>query len=393
MGNILYIDCFSGISGDMMAAAFLDLGLDFEKLEESLKKINIRDYHIEAEKEIVNSLATRNFKVTYSNQPLRNYRDIKKLFSESSLEPKIKGDCLDLFNILAEAEARVHNCLPGEVHFHEIGAVDSIIDIVATAIGFNWLGAEKIYCSKVPLGSGFAKTMHGIIPVPAPATLEILKGLPAYQGTFNFEVTTPTGAAIVKKYAHTFGLMPQGIILDSGMGAGSRKGTDVPNILRLISLKSIQTEKIQKLRLLTANIDDLSPEIMAYVSDKLLKQGALDVWIENILMKKGRPAFKICLICPTYLEAELADILFAQTTTLGIRSNGFKRHVLDRRSEAVDLDYGKAHIKLGLREGRVITAQPEYDSCMKLAEKVGRPLKEVYDDVKKFYLKKMHKIN
>ncbi|MGM0365656.1 MAG: nickel pincer cofactor biosynthesis protein LarC [Actinomycetota bacterium] len=385
MENILYIDCFSGISGDMMVGALLDLGLDYTEVEGELKKIGITGYRIEVRDVKANSLAAKKFTVKYSGQPSRNYRDIQKLFSASSLQPEVKKDCLDMFAVLAQAEAKAHNCPAAEVHFHEIGAVDSIIDIAAAAVCLHKLKPGKVWCSNIPLGRGYAGSMHGKIPVPAPATVEILKGLPVYQGPFDFEVTTPTGAAIIKRYARKFGDMPEGIILGSGMGAGSRISDKIPNILRVINFKRSGGKKEKDLRLLCTNIDDTSPEIIAYVTDKLLKEGALDVWVENILMKKGRPAFKLCAICPSRLEEELADIIFSQTTTLGIRSSSFKRHTLDRKVEKTILGYGEARIKLGIRDGRVVTAQPEYGSCARLAEKTGKPLKEVYEDVMKNY--------
>ncbi len=385
MAKRLYIDCFSGISGDMMAAALLDLGLDFQLLKNTLKKIDLHGYRIAVSQQTESSLGAKKFEVRCSKQPLRNYAHIKAMIAKSGLKEKVKKDCLDMFYILAQAEAEAHQCALDQVHFHEIGAVDSIVDIASVAIGMAELDIGQVWCAHIPLGRGSACSMHGRIPVPAPATIKILQGLPVYQGPFDFEATTPTGAAIIKKYARYFGDMPAGTILGSGMGAGSRKGTDMPNILRLISFKKCNSHAEETLRLLCANIDDLTPEIMADAAAMLLDQGALDAWVENILMKKGRPAFKLCAICPAGLENKIADLIFSQTTTLGIRSSGFRRHLLERRIEQVNLAYGQAQIKLGIRDGNIITAQPEHQSCARLAKKTGKPLKAVYDQVKQAY--------
>ncbi len=384
MGNSLYIDCFSGISGNMMVGALLDLGLDLRVLEKELKKIDIKGYRLDVDNVIAGSLKAKRFEVKYFDQPFRDYSGIKSLFLKSRLKSHVKKDCLEMFDILAKAEATVHGCPVEKIHFHEVGAIDSIVDIAGTAIGMDALGFGDAWCPKIPLGSGFACCMHGKIPVPAPATVEILKGLPVYKGPYDFEVTTPTGAAIIKKYVHNFAAMPEGILTASGMGAGTRKSDDIPNLLRLMAFRISKTGQ-EALSLLSTNIDDMSPENIAYVSEKLLKKGALDVWIENILMKKGRPGVKLCCICLPSMEAQLTDLIFCETSTLGIRSTALTRYALERRQEKIDLGYGQVTLKLGLKDGTVITAEPEYSSCEKLAERTGRPLKEIYRDAKGYF--------
>ncbi|MGM0367892.1 MAG: nickel pincer cofactor biosynthesis protein LarC [Actinomycetota bacterium] len=382
MGKFLYIDCFSGISGDMMVAALMDLGIDIEILRAELGKLDIGGYQIEAKKVKRNNVAVHKFNVEIDEgQPLRNYGSIKKLIGASRLKEKVKGEAIEIFEIIARAESKVHGIGIDKVHFHEIGAVDSIIDILATVICIDKLEIRKIYSKSIPTGKGFTKSMHGTIPVPAPATLEILKGIPVYGGDFDFEVTTPTGAAIVKKYVIKFCDLPEMSIVKIGMGTGNNMGKNYPNILRLVygNLKACGGENLS---LLSTNIDDCSSEIMGYVLGKLFKLGVNDAWIENIIMKKNRPGFKLCIICPERIEEQVADLVFRQTTTFGIRTQKFRRHCLEREIQKAKLPYGQVEIKIGYFKGEAVTVEPEYDSCKKLAEKTGKPLKQVYQDAK-----------
>ncbi|MDZ7838681.1 MAG: nickel pincer cofactor biosynthesis protein LarC [Actinomycetota bacterium] len=385
MEKFLYIDCFSGISGDMMVAALLDLGLDLEIIRQELKKLPLKGYEIELRETRAKSLAAKKFEVKVIEQKSRNYRDIRSMLEQSRLKESIKKDSLDMFGILARAEARVHGCKEEQVHFHEVGAVDSIVDIVSVATAIDKLEITGVFSSNIPLGRGMADSGHGKIPVPAPAVLEILKGLPVYAGPFEFETTTPTGAAVIKKYVQDFIPLPEASIEAVGTGAGSRQHATIPNVLRLLKFSTPVEAKPSGLKLLSANIDDLSPEIMGYVAEKLLEQGALDVWIENILMKKGRPGFKLCALAAAARENQLTSLIFCQTTTLGVRSISVDRHTLDREVIQLNLSYGKALIKLGLYKGKTVTAEPEYESCLSLAQQTGRPLKQVYQEVKQAY--------
>ncbi|MDD3776093.1 MAG: nickel pincer cofactor biosynthesis protein LarC [Actinomycetota bacterium] len=386
MGSLLHIDCFAGISGDMMVAALLDLGLELEAVREELSKLPLSGYEISLKDTRPQSLAAKKFEVKVSSQESRNYQQIKDMLKSARLNPQVKKDSLGMFKILAEAEAKIHGCSPEEVHFHEVGAVDSIIDIVAAAAAMNKLKIGQVSSSHIPLGSGLVKCDHGLIPVPAPAVTEILKGAPVYGGPFDFEVTTPTGATILKHYVQQYGSLPPAVIEAVGMGAGSRQQGHIPNVLRLIKLKQETSQDSGQVKLLSANIDDMSPEIIAYVCHKLGEKGALDVWIENIFMKKARPAYKLCLLVPAGLEPQLVSTIFSETTTLGIRSIPVGRHVLQRKIEEVKLSYGTAHIKIGYNEGKIVTAEPEYESCLQLAQRTGRALKEVYADVKNSFI-------
>jgi uncharacterized protein (TIGR00299 family) protein len=320
MGKVLYIDCFSGISGDMMVGALLDLGLDFSLLKSELKKLNLEGYDISCKEVIINSIKAKKFDVeTTAAQHKRDYGEIKKIISGSGLDEGIKNLSMDIFKVIAEAEAKIHKCRASKVSFHEIGAVDSIIDIVSTVIGIKSLKAAYFYSGEIPLGKGFTKTEHGRLPVPAPATIEILKGLPVFGGNFNFEVTTPTGAAILKTVVDKFDRIPPMIIDKTGYGAGSRKNDKIPDVLRLLSgrIKEKHVPEPEELIILSANIDDENPEVAGYIQEKLLGDSVLDVWTEPIYMKKSRPAFKLCVLCNKKSEAKIIDIVFRESTTMG----------------------------------------------------------------------------
>ncbi len=391
MEKILYIDCFSGISGDMMAGALLDMGLDFSLLKDELKKLNIDGYSIDCREVIINSIKAKKFdvKVTAAH-PKRDYRDVKKVIKSSRIDKGVMKISLDIFKIIAEAEARVHNCSIDRVHFHEVGAIDSIIDIVSAAIGIKNLKAASFHSSKIPLGTGFVDTANGRFPVPAFATIDILKGLPVFGGDFNFEVTTPTGAAILKSVVNKFGPIPPMVIEKIGYGAGSRKSEKIPNVLRILSgvAKDKDVPGSEDLVMLSANIDDDNPEIIGYIQEKLLENSTLDVWTEPIYMKKSRPAFKLCILCDKKSEAKIVNTVFLESTTLGIRRKEVKRYSIDRKIKTADLPYGKVRVKVGIHKGEEVTISPEFESCSKLATKTGRPLKEIYQDAILFFSKR-----
>ena len=391
MEKILYIDCFSGISGDMMVGALIDLGLDLSYLKNELKNLNLNGYSINCSEIKIGSIKAKKFNVKVNiPQPHRNYEDIKKIISKSSLDADVKKISLGVFGLIAEAEAKVHGIDIDKIHFHEVGAVDSIIDIVSASIGISKLGLDLIYCQSIPLGKGMASTMHGNIPIPAPAALEILKGVPVYGGNFNFEVTTPTGAAILKFFVTNFSSIPLMRIERVGRGAGSRKNKDCPNILRLMkgSLEKELTSYENDLILISTNIDDSSPEILGYLLERLLEKKALDAWVEPIYMKKNRPAFKLCVICSLQLEREILDIIFNETSTLGVRVEKIKRYCTNRKIKTVKLSYGEVKVKIGIYQGRETTFSPEFESCVKLARKIKKPLKEIYRDAIFFLSKK-----
>ena len=391
MEKILYIDCFSGISGDMMVGALLDMGLDFSLLRNELKKLNIDGFSIDCREVMINSIKAKKFDVRVTApQHKRDYRDVIKVIKSSRIDEGVKKISLEIFKIIAEAESKVHNCSIDRVHFHEVGAVDSIVDIVSTAIGIKNLKAVSFHSGKIPLGRGFIDTANGRFPVPAPATVEILKGLPVFGGNFSFEATTPTGAAILRSVVSNFGQIPPMTIERIGYGAGSRKSKKIPNILRILSgvVRDKDIPRSEDLVVLSTNIDDDNPETIGYIQEGLLEGGALDVWTEPIYMKKSRPAFKLCILCDKESEAKIVDTVFLESMTLGIRRKEVKRYSIKRKTKTADLSYGKVKVKIGIHKGEEVTVSPEFESCSKLAKKTGKPLKEIYQDAILFFSKR-----
>ena len=377
-----YFDCCSGISGDMVIGALIDMGLDIRILRRELSKLHISNYSISASKAERHHITGTSFKVKFKeSRHHRTFTDIKNLINKSKLSAKTKELSVSIFFNLAKAEAKVHGCKVAEVHFHEVGAVDSIVDIVGTAVGIEKLGIEKIYSSALPLGSGWVETAHGRMPVPAPAALELMKGVPVIQSPVKSELTTPTGAAIIKTIAKGFGNMPQMKIEKIGYGIGTRDFEQIPNILRIVTGEGSSGQ--EKLLMIETNIDDMNPQIYDYLMTRLFKKGALDVFLTPIQMKKGRPAVLLNVLCNEDKKAQVMDIIFEETTTIGIRTCDVNRYCLERDTSEVVTPYGKVKVKISQKNGRPINIQPEYEDCRKIAEKKNAPLKKVMDSAKK----------
>ncbi len=383
MSGILYFDCRSGISGDMTIGALLDLGIDRDKFIRQLKKLGLKGYELKITGKKVNGISATDFKVILTDKDSHNHVNlpaIEKIIGNSDLNDTIKRLSKKIFRCIAEAEMSVHNLPIEEVHFHEVGAVDSIVDIVGTAICMSMLKADSIYSSPLHLGSGFVKCSHGLIPVPAPATVEILKGIPVYSTGIQGELVTPTGAAIVKTLAEQFINLPPMKIEKTGYGTG-KKSYDIPNALRVffgqeISLRQLQTEE---LLLLETNIDDMSPEIYSFLFPLLFKKGALDVYLTNIIMKKGRPAVMLSVLCEPENQTGLKNIIFTETTTLGIRQRIIRRDSLERKTITLDTRFGRIKAKAAFKDGSLLRLSPEYEECKRVAEEQGIPLRKVYD--------------
>ncbi len=391
MEKALYIDCFSGISGNMMVGALLDLGVDFLFLKDELKKLNITGYNIVCREVKAGSIKAKKFDVEVASpQPYRNYGDVKKIIGDSKLDTGVKKMSLSIFRLIAEAESVIHGCEVDNVHFHEIGAVDSIIDIASTAVCLSKLKVKLFYSNNVPMGSGFINSSHGKLPVPAPATIEILKKVPVYGGNFNFEVTTPTGAAIIKALVKGYGSIPYMEIEKAGYGAGNNESKESPNVLRLLKgvIKNEYDMREEKLIMLSANIDDSTPETIGYLMEELFKKGVLDAWVESIYMKKTRPAFKVSVLCNEELEKDIVNMILLESTTLGVRREKIERYAADRKLKTVRLPYGEVRIKVGLLNGKMVNISPEFESCRKLAEVTGKTLKEIYQDAILFFSKR-----
>jgi len=385
--KIAYFDCCAGISGDMVLGALVDSGLDVSILRRELAKLHLGDYSISASKDERHHITGTNIKVRFKESGHhRTFKEIKNIINKSRLTTKVKVLSTSIFENLAKAEAKVHGCRVDDVHFHEVGAIDSIVDIVGTAIGIEKLGIGQVYASPLPLGSGWVKTSHGRMPVPAPATLELLKGVPVASSPATSELTTPTGAAIIKTLSLSFGNMPHMEIEGTGYGIGDRSFKEIPNILRLIIGK--RTGNTERLIIVETNMDDMNPQIYEYLMSRLFKNGALDVFLMPIQMKKGRPAILLKVLCPENKKGNIIDTIFEETTTIGVRTYEVERHCLERRIENVSTPYGKVRVKVAERNGKVLNIQPEYEDCKEIAEKKKLPLKEVMDSAKKTFLSK-----
>lgn len=380
---ILYFDCFSGISGDMAVGALLDLGVPKDYLIENLKSLNIdEEYQIEIRKSNKNGIEGTDFYVFLKEENIhhheRNLKDIISIIDKSRITDGAKNIAKRIFNILAEAEAKVHGKSIDEVHFHEVGAVDSIIDIVGVAVCIDYLKPDKIISSYVNTGSGFVKCQHGILPVPAPATMNILKDVPIYSDERKFELTTPTGAAILKGLCSEF---VEGInmkVKAVGYGCG-KKNTEKPNVLRVI----LGEEDKEEVVLLETTIDDMNPQFYGYVMDKLFEKGALDVYLTPVYMKKNRPGIVISVLVHENKEKSIIEVLFKETTTIGIRKFKIKRYELQREIKRVETEFGKVDFKISKYEGEIVNISPEFEDLKRISMERGLPLKDVYNFVRR----------
>ncbi|MEW6161920.1 MAG: nickel pincer cofactor biosynthesis protein LarC [Nitrospirota bacterium] len=382
--KIAYFDCFSGISGDMCLGAIVDAGVPLKKLEGELKKIPVKGYEVHAKKVKRAGFSSTKVDVIQSSKlkvkSSKNWKDIEKIIKTSLLPKEIKQKGLGIFRKLFEAEAKVHGEAFDNVHLHELGDIDCLIDIFGTIIGLDMLGAEKVYSSPVNLGGGSVKTEHGILPVPAPATAEILKGVPVYSTDISNELTTPTGAAILKGLSLGFGSIPLMNIERTGFGAGNKNFKDRPNVLRLFlgeqwPLACDQDD--ERVKVIEANIDDMNPQVYEYVMEKLFKTGALDVFLTQVLMKKGRPGIKLTVLCKEADRERLIRIIMKETTTIGLRIYEVKRAVLQREIKLIDTEFGKVRVKFSRLGDEILKATPEYEDCKRIAKKLKIPLIEV----------------
>ncbi|MGO9137763.1 MAG: nickel pincer cofactor biosynthesis protein LarC [Syntrophales bacterium] len=382
--RIAYFDCFSGVSGDMILAALIDAGADLHKLELELSKLKISGFTLKAEKTTRKGISgTKFFVDADDNHTERHLSDIEKIMDKSDLGDEIKAEAKAIFRDLAEVEAKIHNTDSGKVHFHEIGGIDSIVDIVGSLIIIKMLDIRAVYASRIPVGTGFVKCDHGVLPLPAPATLELLKGIPVYASGIEKELVTPTGIAILKHLVKGFGVIPEMKIKRIGYGAGSRD-LKIPNLLRVwIGEAEVREEyEEDEVILVETNIDDMNPEIFGYALEKLLERGALDVFMTPIFMKKNRPGTQLSiLITPDKLD-EALSIVFMETTSLGVRFRRLERRILPRKLITVETSFGPVRVKIGHTgmEKRIIS--PEYEDCREIAARLGIPLRKVYEEAR-----------
>lgn len=377
---IAYLDCFSGISGDMLLGAMVDAGLPLEELREDLARLPLSGYQVEAERAARGALTGTRVRVEISEGHVhRGLGDVLEIVGEAGLPGEVYESVEATFRRLAEAEAKVHGTTPEEVHFHEVGAVDAIVDIVGAFSGLRRLGVVEVYASPLPLGGGWVEAAHGRIPVPAPATVALLEDVPSYGGPVEAELVTPTGAAIVTTAARGFGPMPAMRMQSVGWGAGARELDEQPNLLRLFIGERKRTARTQQLALLETNLDNMNPELFGHVMDRLFDAGALDVFYTPIVMKKSRPATLVSVLADPTLVDSLSEILFRETTTLGVRVKEIERRCLEREWREVETEYGVVRMKIGRLAEEAVNAAPEYEDCVRLARERGVSAKLVYE--------------
>jgi hypothetical protein len=377
--TIGYLDCFSGVSGNMLLGAILDAGIALDALKAEVAKLPLAGYEIRAQEVLRRGFRGVHVEVTLAEQPApRRLRDILQAIETSSLDGEVQARSAEVFRRLARAEAVVHGADPEETHLHEVGAVDALVDVVGAVAGLRLLGVERLDCSPLPLGGGWAETAHGRIPVPAPATLELLKGVPTCAGPAQVELVTPTGAAIVTTLCAGFGEYPEMAIQQVGLGAGTRD-LETPNLLRLVVGQAEGLAAEERLVALETNIDDTNPEHFEYVMERLYAAGALDVTLVPAIMKKSRPATLVRVLAQPPLREALMSILFRETSTLGVRSWAVQRRCLEREEIAVETPWGQVRVKVARLGDDVTTIAPEYDDCKRLAAATGAPLKEIYE--------------
>ncbi|HEV8721189.1 MAG TPA: nickel pincer cofactor biosynthesis protein LarC [Candidatus Binatia bacterium] len=380
--KIAYGDLIGGVSGDMFVAALLDLGLSLNTLKTELGKIPTLKFDLKASKKTVHSVRACQFHVICAgNESPRSWKQIRDLLKRSKLEPETKKIGIDIFARLAEAEAKIHGVAVDKVHFHEIGATDSIVDIMAAAIGVHELGIDSFYFSPIPLGRGATRSMHGPLPVPGPATLELLKGLPVFGVDLESENLTPTGAAIVRTLGKDFGPQPNMIIERIGYGTGQKEFANRPNLFRLILGADNAAWQQEEMQVIETNIDDMNPQLYDHVMDRLFEAGARDVFLSSIQMKKNRPATLLTVICAPSSRDSLAKIIFEETSTIGIRSYPVTRMILKRETKRVKTRFGEVMVKIVEQPDGSTRAMPEYDDLKRIATAKKLPFKVIHNEI------------
>jgi len=388
--KVAYFDCFSGISGDMTLGALVDAGVPVERLREELQGLEVPGWELTAEKVWKNGMAATHVKVrTEDTTTHRSLNTILGILEKSKLSVVVKERASAIFRKLGEAEAAVHDVPLEKIHFHEVGAVDAIVDIVGACIGFAELGIEQFACSPLNVGGGTAKMAHGVLPVPAPATARLLLGKPTYSNGVQKELVTPTGAAIVATLCESFGPQPRMSVSAIGYGAGTTELEGQPNVLRLMVGESAETGAAigeETIQVLEANLDDMNPQIYGYFQERALGAGALDVFATAVQMKKNRPGMLVTMLCKPADSERLTKLLFEETTTLGVRSYTAQRRVLPREWVAVTTQFGEVRMKVARSNGRIQHAAPEFEDCRKLAEEKNVPLQRVMEEATRLWL-------
>ncbi len=394
MARVLYLDCFSGISGDMALGALLDAGLPFEDLRAALGSLALGDVHVHMHRVLRTGVSAVKFSVHAHQEhtehhhdhahpgrghehPHRSLAEIFQLIDRSSLGPDGRARAKAMFQRLGEAEAAIHQTPVDQVHLHEVGALDSIIDIVGVVHAMEWAGVDRVVCSPLNVGGGIVESAHGIFPVPAPATVKLLGDAPVYSGRVQKELVTPTGALIATTFASSFGPIPPMSIEHVGYGAGDREDAATPNVLRVLIGRAADRPAGDRVTVIECEIDDMNPQIFGVVMDQLYAAGALEVFYTPVQMKKNRPGTLLTIVCAPEMRAAMTAVVFRETTTIGLRYCDVDRECLQREIVAVQTPVGEVRFKVARREGRVVNAVPEFDDCARLAAAAGLSVKEV----------------
>lgn len=387
--KIAYFDCFSGVSGDMLLGALVDAGVPLEELEKELGNLPVGGFQLKARKVRRSGISATKVDVLLAGERKSEKKkamrraDIRDIIRRSSFGKNIKKRAEAIFTTLFRAEARVHGKPAGKVHLHELGAVDCFADIFGTLVGLELLGIEKVYSSPLNVGGGAVTTAHGILPVPAPATTEILRNVPIYSSGGPFELTTPTGAAVLKSLASGYGEMPAFVPERIGTGAGDREIEGRPNILRMLAGKSHRKEGHEAVTVIETNIDDMNPQVYEHLIERIFVSGALDVFMTQVIMKKMRPGIRLTVLCERSKREDLAALILRETTTIGVRWYETSRMTMERESGRVRTRYGDVRVKVSGFGGGKTKVAPEYEDCRRLAKKKGVPLLDVIEEAKR----------
>jgi hypothetical protein len=385
----LYFDCFAGASGDMILGALVGAGADERALVEQLERLDVSNFEVRfSTVERSGISATRAEVRTDDEQQHRHLSTILKIIERSRLSGGVKERAARIFTRLAEAEARVHGIPAEKVHFHEVGAVDAIVDVVGACVGFELLGVERFVSSPLHVGSGSVEMAHGLFPVPPPAVVELLRDAPAYATYVRGELVTPTGAAIIGTLAESYGPLPRMRLQAAGYGAGSREYERFPNVLRVMIGEAEGDAQSERLLVIETNLDDVSPQIVGHVMERAFARGALDCWFTPVQMKKNRPGVLVSILCRPRERDALTQLLFDETTTLGVRSHEVERRALARESVRVETLYGPVSVKVARRDGRVTNVTPEYDDCRAAARSHDVPLRDVESAARAAYFER-----
>ncbi len=398
----LYFDCFAGAAGDMILGALLDAGLPFDELQRALGSLAVDGCQVSADRVVKGGITAVKFRVhevaavaagaaagAAAAHRHHHLKDIRAAIDRSALSAAGKARANRMFTRLAEAEAAIHGMSLERVHLHEVGATDSIIDIVGAVFALEWFGADRVVVSPLNVGGGLVRSAHGVFPVPAPATLRLVGDAPVYSSGLPFELLTPTGALVLTEYADAFGPVPAMRIDRIGYGAGDRDLPETPNVLRVVvgtAAAAVDVTPVMRVAVMACEIDDMNPQIFGALMDRLYAAGALEVFYQPVQMKKNRPGTLMTVVCRPADRRTLADLVFRETTTIGVRYHEMDRECLDRETVPVTTPWGEVRVKVARRGGDVLNAQPEFDDVARLAAEHGVPIKDVHAQAQKAWL-------